>query len=776
MVDKKITELTELTTPVSADVLAIVDDPAGTPVTKKITFANVEANITHTNITAGDGSDHADVASNTSASHTQNTDTALGAQSENLDMNTHKIVGVVDPTVEQDAATKGYVDDLIRSRIELFLTENASDIGSYFDLETDVVIAAKEDITQAITAYSTTLIASFASILDEPEIDAITLLESGIYSAHLHASTNFVTGMTFYFEFYHRTSGGTETLLGTSHDSSVLTTSEIGYSLHAIIASDTAFVSGDRIVVKIYGRNGGGAVKNVTIYMEGDTATRVEFPGFIEPGALNLWTRAGTVLSPKTAGDDIKVSGVTIFDAAPILVFQDSNGAGAASTGFIEWKDQGGGRAGYFGNASSGDDDLSWANEQGGHIKIITTGAGELQVSAPLNMNTHKIINVVDPVNNQEAATKKYVDDEDAAADAHITADGSSHANVVTNTSGVSTNVTAIGLNTTHRGSAGGTDHSDVNTNNAKVSNVSTNLSEGTSTNTTVDVNSSDGTNATLASASTTRAGVLTKAKWDEVVANTAAKHAQSHTIVSHDTTATGAELTTVADGVAAKNAHTHTHVSTTGRTANDHHAQSHNIASHSDTTGTGAELNTLTDGSDTAIHTHTTLQPTGAITMYGAAAAPTGWVLCNGASLLRSGTYAALFAVIGVTYGSADGTHFNVPDMRGIFPRGAGVNTTLSDANGTGFTGVLGTYQNDKMQGHEHAMKVTSSIGNGASSATGFPAERDNATNTLWRTAGNQNNLICVIGAIADGTNGTPRLGNETNPANLGLTFIIKT
>ncbi len=119
----------------------------------------------------------------------------------------------------------------------------------------------------------------------------------------------------------------------------------------------------------------------------------------------SLWVALGGL------GDDIEVSGVTILDAAPILVFRDSNGAGAASTGFIEWRDSGGGRAGYFGNASSGDDDLSWANEQGGHIKIITTGAGELQVFAPLNVNTHKILNVVDPTANQEAATKKYVDD-----------------------------------------------------------------------------------------------------------------------------------------------------------------------------------------------------------------------------------------------------------------------------------------------------------------------------------------------------------------------------
>jgi len=38
--------------------------------------------------------------------HAQNTDTALGAQAENLDMNTHKVVNVTDPSANQDAATK----------------------------------------------------------------------------------------------------------------------------------------------------------------------------------------------------------------------------------------------------------------------------------------------------------------------------------------------------------------------------------------------------------------------------------------------------------------------------------------------------------------------------------------------------------------------------------------------------------------------------------------------------------------------------------------------
>lgn len=46
MPDKKITELEELTTPADEDLLAIVDDPAGAPITKKITKSNLVPDVT----------------------------------------------------------------------------------------------------------------------------------------------------------------------------------------------------------------------------------------------------------------------------------------------------------------------------------------------------------------------------------------------------------------------------------------------------------------------------------------------------------------------------------------------------------------------------------------------------------------------------------------------------------------------------------------------------------------------------------------------------------
>jgi hypothetical protein len=47
-------------------------------------------------------------------------------------------------------------------------------------------------------------------------------------------------------------------------------------------------------------------------------------------------------------------------------------------------------------------------------------------------------------------------------------------------------------------------------------------------------------------------------------------------------------------------------------------------------------------------------------------------FLFCNGQSLLRAGTYAGLYAIIGTMYGAVDGTHFNVPNLVDYFVVGA--------------------------------------------------------------------------------------------------------
>jgi microcystin-dependent protein len=71
---------------------------------------------------------------------------------------------------------------------------------------------------------------------------------------------------------------------------------------------------------------------------------------------------------------------------------------------------------------------------------------------------------------------------------------------------------------------------------------------------------------------------------------------------------------------------------------------------------------------------------PPGAVMDYAGAAAPTGWLLCDGSAVSRT-TYATLFAAISTTYGSGDGTTtFNLPDARGRVGVGVGQGTGLTN------------------------------------------------------------------------------------------------
>lgn len=70
---------------------------------------------------------------------------------------------------------------------------------------------------------------------------------------------------------------------------------------------------------------------------------------------------------------------------------------------------------------------------------------------------------------------------------------------------------------------------------------------------------------------------------------------------------------------------------------------------------------------------------PIGSVLPYLGSTAPSNFLLCDGSSLLRAGTYANLFAAIGTTYGFVDGTHFNLPDLRGRSPIGAGTGPGLT-------------------------------------------------------------------------------------------------
>jgi microcystin-dependent protein len=92
---------------------------------------------------------------------------------------------------------------------------------------------------------------------------------------------------------------------------------------------------------------------------------------------------------------------------------------------------------------------------------------------------------------------------------------------------------------------------------------------------------------------------------------------------------------------------------------------------------GVSSAIQTQINTANTAITNNT---PVGVVNMWVTGTAPTGWLLCQGQAVSRS-TYGSLFTVLSTTYGAGDGsTTFNLPDLRGRVPMGAGTGRNVAD------------------------------------------------------------------------------------------------
>src|SRR5215813_4799223 len=69
---------------------------------------------------------------------------------------------------------------------------------------------------------------------------------------------------------------------------------------------------------------------------------------------------------------------------------------------------------------------------------------------------------------------------------------------------------------------------------------------------------------------------------------------------------------------------------------------------------------------------------PPGVMFDFAGTTSPTGYLMCDGASYLRT-AFPDLFAAIGTTWGAVDGTHFNVPDCRGRMTVGLGTHADVA-------------------------------------------------------------------------------------------------
>jgi microcystin-dependent protein len=172
---------------------------------------------------------------------------------------------------------------------------------------------------------------------------------------------------------------------------------------------------------------------------------------------------------------------------------------------------------------------------------------------------------------------------------------------------------------------------------------------------------------------------------------------------------------------------------------------------------------------------------PVGSIMAFTVGNSPDGWLLCNGVSYGKS-QYAALFTVIGITFGGND-TSFNVPNYQGAFLRGTGTNGSYSGP-------ALNASQSHATQTHAHtASSVVTDPGHkhsqytinddfnmtgGAPSGTtpSFPVS-DSAGSRTWDNLNTSTTGVSVATTIANSTTNVD--ANETRPYNYGVWWIIK-
>jgi phage-related tail fiber protein len=162
----------------------------------------------------------------------------------------------------------------------------------------------------------------------------------------------------------------------------------------------------------------------------------------------------------------------------------------------------------------------------------------------------------------------------------------------------------------------------------------------------------------------------------------------------------------------------------------------------HTFTAGTPARAADVNENFQALVNQIAAAMPTGVVVAFTGATAPDGFLLCDGSAVSRT-TYAALFAIIGISYGPGDGiATFNLPDLRGEFIRG------LDAGRGVDAGRALGSAQADMLESHTHTTP-TGIQGSGGVNWTG-------GSYGWWSTSG------------ATG-------GTETRPRNIALNYIIK-
>lgn len=158
---------------------------------------------------------------------------------------------------------------------------------------------------------------------------------------------------------------------------------------------------------------------------------------------------------------------------------------------------------------------------------------------------------------------------------------------------------------------------------------------------------------------------------------------------------------------------------------------------------------------------------PAGSVLAYAGSAAPTGWLLAYGQAVSRA-TYAALFAVLGTTYGAGDGsTTFNLPDLRG---RAVAGKDNMGGTSADRLTGLSGGVDGDILGAAGGLETHTLTIAQ-------MPAHTHSLSGAITETGSNRVGSGGAFGSttLTTGSTGGGGAHNNVQPTFI-LNYIIKT
>ena len=141
----------------------------------------------------------------------------------------------------------------------------------------------------------------------------------------------------------------------------------------------------------------------------------------------------------------------------------------------------------------------------------------------------------------------------------------------------------------------------------------------------------------------------------------------------------------------------------------------------------------TTTSTAVTALQTdmQTALPLLGEIRQFAGSTAPSKWLVCDGSAVSRT-TYADLFAVIGTTYGTGDGsTTFNLPDFKGRTAIGSSTSYALGTTGGE----ATHTLTVNEMPSHAHGSGAIAYINGTPYGFASLPSTGNHIAFASWTT-----------------------------------------